>query len=293
MTTDHGFMTSYIKTKYLDPARPVEVIRAPSCNCRVKMPPAMMYHIVDDDITCESLAARGNVNASNRLTDLAKPKKCHCRSEVVCDELSSPVRQVCRAALSAVATPRTVEISQPRPLHKDFIPDCPKMHVYSIGRPNETYKVSEAAKSTDPSSWPRAQDLAVSHRPTERVVHERPAETEISPAALKARASARLKKLAEPRESSLPKQPPYAIGGPSVITLIPREALEFKTTERLQLLAEYVPLPEDYTVERSPEWPVSKAAQEYWPTDRIKLLARSAARIYKPRESDALAALRG
>jgi len=269
MTSEPENKISYIKSRYLNPTRPAQILNYPH-SCRVEVSRDIRWH-TQDMLRPVSQAAL-NANPSSRIKYLAIPKR-HCRWTIACSVISSPVKQVSKAAAFAKTTARTKELAKPRQLHRNFVPESPKLHVFSIGQPGEVWKVSEAAKSTDPSRWPRTQSLTVSHRPTEGVVHERPAETEISPAALRATAVGRLLDLAEPKESLLEKEPPYAIGGPSSITLVPKAALTAYANDRVKQLGEPRPLPSGYRADGPAERPVTRGALHYKASDRTNKLA--------------------
>uniref|UniRef100_A0A8C9ADD3 Sperm microtubule associated protein 2 like n=1 Tax=Prolemur simus TaxID=1328070 RepID=A0A8C9ADD3_PROSS len=124
--------------------------------------------------------------ATPRIVDLAHPR---LKIEGLCFERQNselPIRPVTPAALQAIAGPRTVALAKAKPLHQDYLP----------GR-DAYWPVSYAAAHSEVS--PRVQELASpSARSPARIVYYDPEVFKVKPAALKAQCSQRVRELSVP-----------------------------------------------------------------------------------------------
>ncbi|XP_012496555.1 PREDICTED: testicular haploid expressed gene protein-like [Propithecus coquereli] len=124
--------------------------------------------------------------ATPRIVDLAHPRR---KIEGLCYERQKsemPIRPVAPAALQATAGPRTVALAEAKPLHQDYLP----------GR-DAYWPVSHAATHSKVS--PRIEELAnPSARSPGHIVYYDPEVFNVKPAALKARCSQRVRELSEP-----------------------------------------------------------------------------------------------
>ncbi|XP_013373950.1 PREDICTED: testicular haploid expressed gene protein-like isoform X2 [Chinchilla lanigera] len=126
--------------------------------------------------------------ATPRIIDLAQPR---LKLEGLCYERERsemPIRPVTPAALSATPSPRVTALAKSKPLHQDYLPAR-----------EAQWPVSHAA--THSKASPRIQELAnPSSRGPMHIVFYDPDVFKVKPAALKAQCSARVQKLAEPVE---------------------------------------------------------------------------------------------
>ncbi|XP_023566779.1 testicular haploid expressed gene protein-like [Octodon degus] len=126
--------------------------------------------------------------ATPRIIDLAHPR---IKLEGLCYERERsemPIRPVTPAALCATPSRRITALAQSKPLHEDYLPAR-----------DARWPVSYAA--THSKASPRIQELAnPSSRGPMHIVYYDPDVFKVKPAALKAQCSARVQKLAEPLE---------------------------------------------------------------------------------------------
>ncbi|KAM6150257.1 sperm microtubule associated protein 2-like [Erethizon dorsatum] len=126
--------------------------------------------------------------ATPRIIDLAHPR---IKLEGLCYERQRsemPIRPVTPAALCATPSPRITALAKSKPLHQDYQPAR-----------DAQWPVSYAATHSKVS--PRIQELASpSSRGPTHIVYYDPDVFKVKPAALKAHCSARVQKLAEPLE---------------------------------------------------------------------------------------------
>ncbi|XP_008068752.2 testicular haploid expressed gene protein-like [Carlito syrichta] len=124
--------------------------------------------------------------ASPRIVDLAHPR---IKLEGLCYERQRndlPIRPIAPAALQANASPRTIALAKPKSLHQDYLPAR-----------DAHWAVSSAAIHSKVS--PRIQELAnPNKRASMHIVYYDPAVFKVKAAALKARCSQRIQELAEP-----------------------------------------------------------------------------------------------
>ncbi|KAM5271726.1 sperm microtubule associated protein 2-like [Ctenodactylus gundi] len=124
--------------------------------------------------------------ATPRIIDLAHPR---IKLEGLCYERQKcemPVRPIVSAALLTKPSPRIVALAKPKPLHQDYLPFR-----------DAKWPVSHAAAHYEVS--PRIQELAnPSSRGPMHIVYYDPDVFKVKPAALKAQCSARVRELAEP-----------------------------------------------------------------------------------------------
>ncbi|XP_051026370.1 testicular haploid expressed gene protein-like [Acomys russatus] len=124
--------------------------------------------------------------ATPRIVDLAHPK---IKIEGLCYEREKselPIRPVNPAALLAIPSDRTVILAKSRPVHEDYLPVR-----------DARWPVSYAAAHSRVSA--RIQELAVPNtRGSVNIVFYDPDAFKVKPSALKAYCSARIKELAEP-----------------------------------------------------------------------------------------------
>ncbi|XP_045387639.1 testicular haploid expressed gene protein-like [Lemur catta] len=124
--------------------------------------------------------------ATPRVVDLAHPR---LKIEGLCFERQNselPIRPVAPAALQAIAGPRTVALAKAKPLHQDYLP----------GR-DAYWPVSYAAAHSQVS--PRVQELtSPSARSPAHIVYYDPEVFKVKPAALKAQCSQRVRELSVP-----------------------------------------------------------------------------------------------
>ncbi|XP_048220074.1 testicular haploid expressed gene protein-like [Perognathus longimembris pacificus] len=124
--------------------------------------------------------------ATPRIIDLAHPR---IKLEGLCYERErseKPIRPITSAAMLAVPSPRTIHLAKSKPLHPDYLPAR-----------NAKWPVSHAATHSKIS--PRIQELANPNtRAPVNVVYYDPDAFKVKPAALTAQCSARVKQLAEP-----------------------------------------------------------------------------------------------
>ncbi|XP_005359437.1 testicular haploid expressed gene protein-like [Microtus ochrogaster] len=124
--------------------------------------------------------------ASPRIVDLANPR---IKIEGLCYEREKselPIRPVAPAALLAKATDRTIKLAKSKPVHEDYLPVR-----------DARWPVSYAAAHSQVSS--RIQELAnPPTRASVHVVYYDPDVFKVKPSALRAQCSPRVKELAEP-----------------------------------------------------------------------------------------------
>ncbi|KAH0520231.1 Testicular haploid expressed gene protein-like [Microtus ochrogaster] len=124
--------------------------------------------------------------ASPRIVDLANPR---IKIEGLCYEREKselPIRPVAPAALLAKATDRTIKLAKSKPVHEDYLPVR-----------DARWPVSYAAAHSQVSS--RIQELAnPPTRASVHVVYYDPDVFKVKPSALRAQCSSRVKELAEP-----------------------------------------------------------------------------------------------
>ncbi|XP_041527568.1 testicular haploid expressed gene protein-like [Microtus oregoni] len=124
--------------------------------------------------------------ASPRIVDLAHPR---IKIEGLCYEREKselPIRPVAPAALLAKATDRTIKLAKSKPVHEDYLPVR-----------DARWPVSYAATHSQVSS--RIQELAnPPTRASVHVVYYDPDVFKVKPSALRAQCSPRVKELAEP-----------------------------------------------------------------------------------------------
>ncbi|XP_075799451.1 sperm microtubule associated protein 2-like [Microtus pennsylvanicus] len=124
--------------------------------------------------------------ASPRIVDLAHPR---IKIEGLCYEREKsemPIRPVAPAALLAKATDRTIKLAKSKPVHEDYLPVR-----------DARWPVSYAAAHSQVSS--RIQELAnPPTRASVHVVYYDPDVFKVKPSALRAQCSPRVKELAEP-----------------------------------------------------------------------------------------------
>ncbi|XP_057629050.1 testicular haploid expressed gene protein-like isoform X1 [Chionomys nivalis] len=124
--------------------------------------------------------------ASPRIVDLAHPR---IKIEGLCYEREKselPIRPVAPAALLAKATDRTIKLAKSKPVHEDYLPVR-----------DARWPVSYAAAHSQVSN--RIQELAnPPTRASVHVVYYDPDVFKVKPSALRAQCSPRVKELAEP-----------------------------------------------------------------------------------------------
>uniref|UniRef100_A0A8D1YM03 Theg spermatid protein like n=1 Tax=Sus scrofa TaxID=9823 RepID=A0A8D1YM03_PIG len=127
-----------------------------------------------------------NAVATPRIVDLAQPR---IKIEGLCFERESnemPIRPVSRAALLASASPRTLALARARPPHRDYL--LPRDVHWPVSRAALHSKIS-----------PRIQELANPNtRSPMHIIYYDPEVFKVKPAALKTRCSPRIQELAEP-----------------------------------------------------------------------------------------------
>ncbi|XP_047654071.1 testicular haploid expressed gene protein-like [Phacochoerus africanus] len=127
-----------------------------------------------------------NAVATPRIVDLAQPR---IKIEGLCFERESnemPIRPVSRAALLASASPRTLALARARPPHRDYL--LPRDVHWPVSRAALHSKIS-----------PRIQELANPNtRSPMHIIYYDPEVFKVKPAALKTQCSPRLQELAEP-----------------------------------------------------------------------------------------------
>ncbi|XP_058403125.1 testicular haploid expressed gene protein-like [Diceros bicornis minor] len=124
--------------------------------------------------------------ATPRIVDLAQPR---IKIEGLCYERERsemPIRPVSRAALLATPSPRIIALAKAKPLHQDYLPAR-----------GAYWPVSYAAIHSKVS--PRIEELANPNTRTPvHIVYYDPDVFKVKPAALKAQCSPRIQELAEP-----------------------------------------------------------------------------------------------